>query len=167
MLAAAQRSWLLSHRPMRLVALIVLLAAALAPAVAAQTLPAAARAYLGDWTTYNDAGTEAQSVVRITEAGGVLRGRIVRILPTAQYPTPQFRCDDCVGAYRGQDLRTVPLIEGMAWHGDEFAGGHITDPTNGKRYRGVLKLEGSDRLRVRGFIGVRALGRTQVWRRAR
>ena len=139
----------------------------LAPALSAQTLPAAARVYLGDWTTYNDAGTEAQAVVRITESGGVLRGRIVRLLPTEAYPTPQFRCDDCSGRYQGADLRTVPLIEGMTWSDGEFSGGRITDPTNGRAYRGVLRLDGRDRLRVRGFLGVRALGRTQVWRRAR
>lgn len=146
---------------------LALVALTLAPLSASQTLPAAARAYLGDWTTYTDDGSEAQSVVRITESGGVLRGRIIRVLPTAEYPTPQFRCDDCAGRYAGADLRTVPLIEGMEWKGDEFSGGRITDPTNGKSYKGILTLEGRDRLRVRGYIGVRALGRTQVWRRAR
>ena len=146
--------------------LFAALALLVGPLAAAQSLPAEARAYLGDWTTYNDAGTEAQSVVRITEAGGVLRGRIIRVLPTEEYPNPQFRCDDCEGEDQGQDLRTVPLIEGMEWRGDEFAGGRITDPTNGKSYRCILKLESRDRLKVRGYIGVRALGRTQVWRRA-
>lgn len=138
-----------------------------ATASSAQRLPAEARAYLGDWTTYNDEGTEAQSVVRFTESDGVLRGRIIRVLPTEEYPTPQFRCDDCDGQYEGADLRTVPLVEGMTWDDDEFSGGRITDPTNGRRYRGFLRLESPNRLRVRGFVGIRALGRTQVWRRAR
>lgn len=139
----------------------------LAPAAAAQTLPAEAQAYLGDWVTYSDDGAEAQAVVRITASGGVLQGRIVRVLPTDEYPTPQFRCDDCQGRFEGADLRTVPLIEGMAWDDGEFSGGHITDPTNGRRYRGVLRLESPDRMRVRGYVGIRALGRTQIWRRLR
>ena len=146
---------------------LALAVALLAPALAAQSLPAEARAYLGDWTTYSDDGQEAQAVVRITESGGRLQGRIVRVLPTREYPAPQFQCDDCEGQYAGADLRTVPLIEGMEWGGDEFSGGRITDPTNAKSYRGILRLDGPDRLRVRGFIGIRALGRTQVWRRAR
>ena len=147
--------------------LLPLVLVALASAAHAQSLPADARAVLGDWVTYSDDGGEAQSIVRITETNGVLRGRIVRVLPTERYPTPQFRCDDCKGEYEGADLRTVPLIEGMTWDEDEFSGGRITDPTTGRRYRGLLRLESADRLRVRGFIGVRALGRTQVWRRAR
>lgn len=152
---------------MRRLLSLAVLALTLAAAVSAQSLPPAARAYLGDWTTYNDEGTEAEAVVRITAPGGVLQGRIIRVLPTEEFPVPQFQCDDCEGDYAGVDLRTVPLIEGMQWRGDEFSGGRITDPVKDKRYRCILKLDGPDRLRVRGYIGVRALGRTQVWRRAR
>ena len=146
---------------------LALIASLVALAPSAQTLPAEAQAYLGDWTTYSDETGEAQAVVRLTASDGVLRGRIVRILPTEQYPEPQSRCDDCRGDYEGADLRTVPLIEGMTWDDDEFSGGRIVDPQSGRRYRAFLRLEGPDRLRVRGFLGVRALGRTQVWRRAR
>ena len=35
-----------------------------------------------------------------------------------------------------------------------------------KSYKATLKLDGPNQLRVRGYIGIRALGRTQVWRRA-
>ncbi len=131
----------------------------------AQRLPAEAQAYLGEWTTYGDDGREAQAVILLSEEGGVVRGRIVRLLPTERHPEPEFRCDDCHGHYEGDDLRTVPLIEGMEWQGDELAGGRITDPTTGKSYGAVMRLDGPDELRVRGFVGIRALGRTQVWRR--
>ncbi|MDT0632643.1 DUF2147 domain-containing protein [Rubrivirga sp. S365] len=144
--------------------LLVLAAFLVAPTVSAQSLPPGARAYLGDWTTYD--GDEPQSVVRLTESSGVLRGRIVRILPTEESPQPQYLCGECIGEFEGADLRTVPLIEGMEWDGGEFSGGRITDPTNAKRYKGILKLDGRDELRVRGYVGVRALGRTQTWRRA-
>lgn len=150
---------------MRRLSLFALLVALVAPALSAQSLPPEAQAYLGDWTTYSDDTGEAQVVVRITAPNGVLQGRIIRVLPTEAYPRPQFQCDDCAGRYEGADLRTVPLIEGMEWNDDEFSGGRIVDPQNGRSYRGVLRLDGTDRLRVRGFIGVRALGRTQVWRR--
>ena len=147
-------------------ALLALLALT-ATALHAQSLPAEARAYLGDWTTYGDDGDEAQAVIRLTEENGVLNGRIVRVLPTRQYPNPQFQCDDCRGRSQGADLRTVPLIEDMTWDEDEFNGGRILDPQNGRSYRAFMRRDGPDRLRVRGVVGVRALGRTQVWRRAR
>ncbi|MEO0556985.1 MAG: DUF2147 domain-containing protein [Bacteroidota bacterium] len=151
------------HRSLALLCLFSLVAVA----ASAQSLPAEARAHLGDWTTYSDETGEAQVVVRISEASdGTVQGRIIRVLPTQEYPTPQFICDDCAGQYQGADLRTVPLITGMEWKGDHFAGGRITDPQKDKRYKATMKLEDAERLRVRGYIVIRALGRTQVWRRA-
>ena len=153
--------------PMLRLSVLALLVSLAAPAALAQSLPAAARAYLGEWTTYSDNSGEAQAVVRLTESNGVVRGRIVRLLPTTQYPVPNFQCDDCKGRYAGADLRTVPLIEGMEWEGDKFGGGRIVDPTDGKSYKATLALDGPNRLRVRGYVLVKALGRTQVWRRTR
>ena len=150
-------------RPSALVALFLLLASG----AASQSLPAEARAYLGDWTVVDEKSGEAQAVVRIVEADGGVEGRIIQVLPTEKYPKPNYMCDDCKGEYAGVDLRRVRLIRDMEWQGDEFAGGRIVDVENDKAYRAVLKLEGRDRLRVRGFLGVRALGRTQIWRRAR
>ena len=136
-------------------------------AASAQALPPAARAYLGDWTIVDETSNEAQAVVRITEARGGVEGRIVRLLPTVEYPRPAFVCADCAGEYRGADLRQVLLIREMRWDGSRFSGGRIVDPKAAKTYRASLTLDGASRLRVRGYIGIPALGRTQVWRRAR
>ncbi len=51
--------------------------------------------------------------------------------------------------------------------GDEWDGGEILDPDEGKTYR--CKMHVSDdgsKLDVRGFVGFSLLGRTQVWERA-
>lgn len=151
---------------MRLAALALLLPLLTAGA-SAQSLPAAARAVLGDWTIVDENTNEAQAVVRLTEARGVVEGRIVRLLPTASTPRPEFVCATCAGEYRGADLRRVLLIRDMRWDGSRFTGGRIVDPQAAKTYRASLTPDGADRLGVRGYIGIPALGRTQVWRRAR
>lgn len=148
--------------------LVLLLAAAplAAPRTTAQSLPAPAREILGDWTVRSDDDGEAQAVVRFTEEEGLVVGRIVRVLPTAEYPDPSPVCDDCRGRYRGADLRRVRLVWDMRWRDGEFSGGRIVDPQADRVYRATMRFDGTDRLRVRGFVGVRALGRTQVWERA-
>lgn len=152
---------------MRRLPVLGLLLSLAAVSASAQALPEAAQRYLDDWTIIDDETGEAQAVVRISDTGdGTVQGRIVRVLPTTEYPTPQFRCDDCAGQYEGADLREIPLIYGMEWDGERFGGGRITDPMKDKVYRAVMTLEG-DRLRVRGYIGIRAFGRTQVWERTR
>ena len=124
------------------------------------------RPYLGDWVIVDDESGEPQAVVRLTEAGGTVEGRVVRVLPTEEYPSPSFRCDGCEGEYAGADLREVRLLWGLRWDGERLSGGRIVDVRNDRTYKVAMNLEGRDRLRVRGYLGIRALGRTQIWRRA-
>ena len=45
--------------------------------------------------------------------------------------------------------------------------GHIYDPENGKDYKCKMTLASADVLRVRGFIGISLIGRTEVWTRVK
>ena len=45
--------------------------------------------------------------------------------------------------------------------------GTIYDPKSGNTYSCFLELDGPDRIKVRGFIGISLIGRTDVWTRAR
>ncbi len=150
---------------MRALALAAL--ALLAGQSSAQTLPAAARGYLGTWTIVDETTNEAKAVVQITQAGAGVEGRIVRLLPTREFPTVSYACASCQGTYHNADLRRVLLIRGMTWDGSRFSGGRIVDPQANKEYRATMTLDGPARLRVRGYIGIPTFGRTQVWTRAR
>ncbi len=155
----------MSSRCLGRFALTVAVLTAAAPTVAAQSLPAPAQAYLGDWRAVDDESGEARAVVRLYEDGGQLFGRIVQVLPTRREPTPNFGCRSCVGEFAGADLRDIPIVRDLEWQGEGFGGGHIYDPRSGRRYNAALTLDGENRLRVRGYVGFRALGRTQVWER--
>ncbi len=51
--------------------------------------------------------------------------------------------------------------------GNEWSGGEILDPDNGKSYSCYIKVkDNGQRLHVRGYIGFSLLGRTQIWHRA-
>ena len=41
------------------------------------------------------------------------------------------------------------------------------DPKNGKTYKCLLYLDGEDTLKVRGYVGISAMGRTQTWQRVK
>lgn len=122
---------------------------------------------LGLWQTYDDKSGQAQSMVRISEAGGQLRGTIERIMDPSK---AEKRCSECSGAKRDKPLvglaviEAVPTkpIEGLTW-----SGGEILDPKTGQTYRVRLHLaDGGRVMEVHGYVGVPLLGRTQVWRRA-
>ena len=43
--------------------------------------------------------------------------------------------------------------------------GTVVDPENGKEYKGKIWAVNKDTLRMRGFIGISLLGRTETWTR--
>jgi uncharacterized protein (DUF2147 family) len=44
--------------------------------------------------------------------------------------------------------------------------GTIYDPKSGKTYSCNIELEGINTLKVRGYIGISLIGRTEIWKRA-
>ena len=57
------------------------------------------------------------------------------------------------------------IIKGLKKDGEEYNSGKVLDPKNGKLYKCYITLEGNDKLKVRGFIGISLFGRTQYWYR--
>ena len=70
-----------------------------------------------------------------------------------------------------ESMRTVPLkgyrmLKDFVFKGNgEWADGTIYDPENGSTYSCVIKLKDDNTLDIRGYVGVKALGRTDVWKR--
>jgi len=46
-----------------------------------------------------------------------------------------------------------------------WGNGCIYDPASGSTYTCLLTLDGDDRLRLRGYVGLPLLGRTTAWTR--
>ena len=119
----------------------------------------------GRWTTIDDETGEPRSIVEIAEVNGELQGRIVRIfLRPDEKPDPV--CEKCEGALKDQPVIGMTFLWGLEKDDDDWTGGAILDPKNGKIYNAKLSLDDEGRkLRVRGYIGTPLLGRTQVWLR--
>ena len=48
---------------------------------------------------------------------------------------------------------------------DEWKSGDIYDPENGKTYSSYTYLKDKNTLKVRGYVGISLLGRTEIWTR--
>ena len=117
---------------------------------------------VGVWKTIDDDTKQEKSLVRITESGGVLSGKIDKLLnPTEPNPV----CDKCSDDRKGKPITGMSIIDGVKQSGDVWEGGQILDPNNGKTYRVRLKpIEDGRKLEVRGYMG--PFFRTQTWLRA-
>lgn len=120
---------------------------------------------VGLWKTIDDHSGKPKSLVRITESNGELRGKIEKLFREAgEEPNP--KCDKCEDARKDQPIVGMTILTGMKPDGDEYDGGQILDPANGKVYRSKMSLaDDGKKLDVRGYIGVPLLGRTQTWLR--
>ncbi len=61
----------------------------------------------------------------------------------------------------------IIIVRNFKFDGKQWKGGTLYDPTDGKKYRGVISLGDKGELHVRGFIGISLFGRTTIWQRGR
>ena len=120
---------------------------------------------VGLWKNVDDVTGKPKALIRITETNGVLQGQIEKLFrPADQDQNP--RCDKCTDARKDQPIIGMVFMTGLKKDGSEYVGGEILDPDNGKVYRSKMELsDGGKKLKVRGYIGVPMLGRSQVWLR--
>ena len=141
------------------VLLVVALAAGEIQAQAGGGISAASPA--GQWKTIDDHTGKAKSIVAIREVNGELHGTIATLIDP---PDPHPTCKLCSGALKDRPLVGLEILWGFRRDGDQWTGGRVLDPETGKIYQATLGLEeGGRKLKVRGFIGISLLGRTQYW----
>jgi uncharacterized protein (DUF2147 family) len=117
---------------------------------------------VGLWNTISDTDGRPTAIVEILEDNGEYVG-IVRGLLVPAEPEDSV-CGKCSGDRKDQRIVGMEIMRHMRADGDEWSGGEILDPENGKTYRAKMKLaDGGQKLIVRGYIGFSLFGRSQTW----
>jgi len=127
----------------------------------AQQLSPKLQAAVGRWQIVNSDGTPGGKVETYLE-NGKLFGRVTEVRPGR---TPRDVCDKCAGEYKNQLILGMVFMRNFHPDGDDWVGGTVVDPENGKEYKGKIWAVGKDSLHMRGFIGISLLGRTESWTR--
>ena len=117
----------------------------------------------GLWKTIGDVDGKEKSIVEIYEQDGKLYGKVVKILPASAYTL----CENCSGELKNKPITGMVILKDLVKTPDGGEGGEVMDPGSGKVYSCYIKLESPDKLKLRGYIGVRAIGRTQYWYRVK
>jgi len=119
---------------------------------------------VGLWKTIDDDGKTEKSLVRVTEADGVLTGKIEKIFDPVKAGNT---CDKCSDDRKDQPVLGMTIIRNVRQDADDktiWTGGEILDPNNGKTYRTRLKpVDGGKTMEMRGYVAF--IYRTQVWQR--
>jgi len=103
--------------------------------------------------------------VEITRTGAGLSG-VIKGSPNANEGRPDRDQKNPDPALRDRPLTGLQLFQGFSYDGDgRWTGGTIYDPNSGKTYRCIITWVDENTLKVRGYIGVPMLGRTETWTR--
>ncbi|GHV17093.1 hypothetical protein FACS1894169_11750 [Bacteroidia bacterium] len=123
-----------------------------------------AQSVTGKWKTFDDKTGDAKSIVEITEKDGKIYGKIIEILNPSK---KNDKCANCPDQDKNKPLQGLTIIKGLEKDGKEYSDGKILDPVSGKLYKCTISLDGNDKLKVRGYVGISAFGRTQTWSRVK
>lgn len=140
------------------IALAAMLFAVFAGGAQAQMTP------VGTWRSIDDATREPKAQIVVSERGGVLSGRIEKLL--RKDADPAAVCDRCTDDRKDKPILGMEIIRGArkAEGRDVWEGGRILDPEKGSTYSlRLTPIDGGSKLEVRGSIG--PFGRTQTWQR--
>jgi uncharacterized protein (DUF2147 family) len=124
-----------------------------------------ANSLVGVWETVDNKTGKAKSHVKIWNEKGRLFGKIVKLIdPSEKKPI----CTKCTGEHKDASILGMVVMKDLKKDGDEWNGGTILDPESGNTYNVIIKaIEDGKKLKVRGYIGVSIMGRTQYWNRVK
>lgn len=121
----------------------------------------------GYWKSIDDRTGEQLSIIEIKKgADSRYHGKI-----TYRYPVPGgmalTHCTKCPAPYTNQPIIGLEILSGFQEDPDKsnaYIDGRVLEAKSGKIYKGKANVStDGKRLRLRGYVGVSALGRTQVW----
>ena len=134
---------------------IILLACLISSFVGAQSI-------FGKWKTIDPVTGNDESIIEVYKKDGKAYAKVIAIINEADRDKT---CINCKGKNKNKPILGLDILDGLKENGDEWSGGKILDPKNGKYYKCYIKLTEENTLKLRGYIGISLLGRTEYWYR--
>lgn len=123
----------------------------------------------GTWRTIDDKSGYERAHIEITQqADNTYAGTVIDRF-TIPGATPVTTCKRCPPPYTDKPIKGLQMLTGLVADPKKpgsYINGKILDPVTGKIYSCKIQLsENGKKLRLRGYVGVSALGRSQTWLR--
>jgi uncharacterized protein (DUF2147 family) len=117
---------------------------------------------LGVWLT----GGKEPAKIQIYKSGDKFYGKIIWLKNPTENGKPRVDGNNPDNAKRSTPVPGLVMLKGFKFNGDdEWKGGDIYDPESGKTYSSYMYLKNWGTLKVRGYVGISLLGRTETWTR--
>ncbi len=119
---------------------------------------------IGVWQTGSGKGR-----IQITRYGDKFGGKVVWLLnPNDAQGKIKLDNKNPDENKRKNTIMGLNNLLGFTYAGKgKYTNGTIYDPENGKTYSCVMHLENDNTLKVRGYVGITLIGRTDTWTRVK
>ena len=117
---------------------------------------------LGKWKSIDEETNKDESIIEIYQENGKFYGKIIQLLDPIN---KNAVCENCKGKNKKKPINGLIIIDGLTKNGNEWSGGKVLDPKNGKKYKCYITLKDKNTMKLRGYIGFSVFGRTAYWYR--
>ena len=116
------------------------------------------------WQTIDAKTGEKKAVIQLTESGGKVSGKIIKVLNKEK---ADALCIKCPGSLKNKPVEGLQILSGLKADGNnQWSDGKLVDPESGITYSVKLTLsDNGQSLKLRGFVGTPVFGRSQTWQR--
>jgi uncharacterized protein (DUF2147 family) len=117
----------------------------------------------GKWNSTNEETGNIDSIIEVYEKDGKAFAKVIEIKGSAR---KNAVCEKCEDENKNKPILGLNILTGLEKNKDEWSGGNILDPRNGRIYNCYIKLIKPNKLKIRGYIGLALFGKTAYWERA-
>ena len=122
-----------------------------------------AQTIFGKWNSTNEETGNIDSIIEVYEKDGKAFAKVIEIKGSTR---KNAVCEKCEDENKNKPILGLNILTGLEKNKDEWSGGNILDPRNGKIYNCYIKLIKPNKLKIRGYIGLALFGKTAYWERA-
>lgn len=123
---------------------------------------ASSQSIIGKWESVNEETKKVESTIEIYEKSGKFFGKIIEIKDPEK---KDALCNLCEGSLKDKPILGMIIVSDLKKNQDEWSGGRVLDPKNGKEYKCTISLKDENTMKLRGYIGFSVFGRTAYWYR--
>ncbi|MEE9409292.1 MAG: DUF2147 domain-containing protein [Polaribacter sp.] len=121
-----------------------------------------AQTVFGKWNSRDKKTGEIDSVIEVYEKDGEVFAKIIDIID------PKLKnslCTLCKGSRKNKPVIGLKVLYSLKKKRKKWSKGYILDPRSGNFYNCYIKLVATNKLKVRGYFGITALGKSVYWDR--
>lgn len=128
------------------------------------TAPLRAQELIGTWW---DEEHKGQTELYLSPNGKIY-GKIVMLSEPIDKETgkPALDKHNADKKLRNRPTMNLVVVIGFVKNGDKWEG-EVYNPKDGKTYSGYMQLQPDGRLKLRGYVGISLIGKTELWTRAK